>query len=232
VPAYTRDACLLPIVLALALAACAAPEAGEPAVAATSQPGATATATATAPSDAPASQDYKVLGREDAPVTIIEFTDLQCPYCARFARETFPKLKATYIDTGRVRFASTDLPLAMHAFAVPAAIAARCAGEQGHYWAYRDRLFAAQDRLGSEPYAGIATSLGLDAERFSACRADPRQTAAVRADVRRAAGFGITSTPTFVIGRLVDGQFQGQTVSGAKSYEEFAARIEALLTER
>jgi protein-disulfide isomerase len=228
VPAYVPVLCRLPIVLALALAACAAPEAGgSAAVVATSQPGASATGDAPAPS-----QDYKVLGREDAPVTIIEFTDLQCPYCARFARETFPKLKATYIDTGRVRFASTDLPLAMHAFAVPSAIAARCAGEQGHYWAYRERLFAAQDRLGSEPYAEIATSLGLDAERFSACRADMRQTAAVRADARRAAGFGITSTPTFVIGRLVDGQFQGQTLSGAKSYEEFAARIEALLTER
>jgi protein-disulfide isomerase len=226
VPAYIRP-CLLSIVLALALTACAAPEAAAPAVAATSQPGTGAASDEPAPS-----QDYKVLGREDAPVTIVEFTDLQCPYCARFARETFPKLKATYIDTGRVRFASTDLPLAMHAFAVPAAIAARCAGEQGHYWTYRERLFDAQDRLGSEPYAEIAMSLGLDAERFSACRADTRQTAAVRADARRAAGFGITSTPTFVIGRLVDGQFQGQTLSGAKSYEEFAARIETLLNER
>ena len=102
-------------------------------------------------SDAPA-QEFNVLGHPDAPVTIIEFTDLQCPYCARFATQTFPQIRRNYIDTGKVRYTSRDLPLPMHEFAVSAAVAARCAGEQGRFWEYLAALFAMQDRLGSALY--------------------------------------------------------------------------------
>jgi protein-disulfide isomerase len=173
--------------------------------------------------------DARVLGAEDAPVTIIEFTDLQCPYCARFARDTWPRLRKDYVDTGKVRFATRDLPLPFHAFAVPAAVAARCAGAQGRYWEYREALFAAQSRLGSEPYAGLAAQLGLDAAGFEACRADPATLAGVREDAALAAASGITGTPSFVIGRVVDGEFSGEVVSGAQSFEQFAARLDALL---
>lgn len=179
-------------------------------------------------SDAPA-QEFNVLGHPDAPVTIIEFTDLQCPYCARFATQTFPQIRRNYIDTGKVRYTSRDLPLPMHEFAVSAAVAARCAGEQGRFWGYREALFAMQDRLGSAPYDELARRLELDAERFASCRADGRQESKVRADLELAQSFGIASTPTFAIGRLVGGVFEGETVRGAKSYEEFAARIDALL---
>jgi protein-disulfide isomerase len=174
-------------------------------------------------------QPFNVLGPEDAPVTIIEFTDLQCPYCARFATQTFPQLRRNYIDTGRVRFASQDLPLPMHAFAVPAAVAARCAGEQGRFWEFREALFAAQSKLREEPYAELARKFGLDLEEFATCRSDERQTARVREGIDLARANGITSTPTFVIGRLVDGQFQGEKISGAQPYEVIAAKIDALL---
>lgn len=178
-----------------------------------------------------AAQDFNVLGRPDAPVTIIEFTDLQCPYCAHFATQTFPRIRSSYIATGKVRYTSRDLPLDMHEYAVPAAVAARCAGEQGRFWEYREALFAMQDRLGSAPYQDLARRLGLDTDRFARCREDGRQESKVRADLALAESFGIASTPTFAIGRLVDGVFEGETLRGAKAYEEFAARIDALLEQ-
>ena len=186
-----------------------------------------------ATSEAAPATPFNVLGLEDAPVIIIEFTDLQCPYCARFARQTFPQLRRNYIDTGRVRFASQDFPLPMHAFAVPAAVAARCAGEQGRFWEFREALFASQSTLRDEPYAELARKFGLDLEKFAACRGDQRQTANVHEGIALARANSITSTPTIVIGRLVDGQFQGEKISGAQPYEVIAAKIDALLeTER
>jgi len=176
-----------------------------------------------------AQRAFNVLGRDDAPVTIIEFTDLQCPYCARFATQAFPELRRNYIDTGLVRFATRDLPLPSHAYAVTAAVAARCAGEQGRFWEFREALFAAQATLGPGTYADLARKFGLDAEKFAACRQDGRQAANVRADLELARANGITATPSLIIGRLVDGQFQGETIEGAKPYAVIAARIDALL---
>jgi protein-disulfide isomerase len=173
--------------------------------------------------------DPRVLGAADAPVTIIEFTDLQCPYCARFALGTWPRVRAEYVDTGKVRFATRDLPLRFHAFAEPAAVATRCAGAQGKYWEYREALFAAQSRLGSEPYADLAAQMHLDAPTFAACRADPAVLQSVRDDAALAASQGISGTPSFVIGRVVDGEFTGEVFSGAEGFEQFSARIEALL---
>ena len=186
---------------------------------------------ASAPDAAVAAAPFNELGREDAPVTIVEYSDLQCPYCARHATQTFPELRRNYIDAGKVRYVARDLPLPMHAYAVPAAVAARCAGEQGHYWEFRDALFMARGRLGEEPYAGMARESGLDVERFEACRRDGRQTANVNADAQHARGQGISSTPAFVIGRTVNGEFRGETVVGAKPYAVFAQKIEALLAE-
>ncbi len=185
--------------------------------------------TQSAPPAAAPVAEFNVLGREDAPVTIIEFTDLQCPYCARFATETFPELRRNYIDTGKARFASRDLPLPFHEFAIPAAVACRCAGEQGRFWEFRHALFAEQSRLGTAPYEELARRFGLDLGRFSECRRDGRQEALVRADARLARSQGIASTPTFVIGRVVGDTFEGDAFSGAKAYTEFAARIDALL---
>ncbi len=185
---------------------------------------------ADAPGATPPAQ-FNVIGRDDAPVTIIEFTDLQCPYCARYASQTFPRLKREYVDTGKLRYTSRDLPLPFHSFALPAAVASRCAGEQGRFWEFREALFASQSLLGSEPYGRIAGQLGLDVERLEACRAKGEQESNVRADLAMAAQHGIESTPTFVIGRVVGGEFRGEVVSGAKPYEFFEAKLDALLAE-
>ena len=180
---------------------------------------------------AAATAPYNVIGREDAPVSIIEFSDLQCAYCARYALETFPLLRERYIATGKVRYAAADLPLPMHQHAVAAAVAARCAGEQGAFWRYRAALFAAQAVLGAATFDEIAADEGLDVGRLSACRKDDRHVRGVRADQRLAAQQGIEQTPSFVIGRMVDGEFRAEVLPGAMPYEVFAARIEALLAE-
>ncbi len=180
---------------------------------------------------APPSGQFKTLGNAAAPVRIVEYTDLQCPYCARFARETFPLLRKRYIDTGKVRFETVDLPLPMHAQAIPAAVAARCAGEQGRYWEYRERLFDEQNLLGNEPYAQFATELHLDPVRFAACRDNPAQLREVRAEAARAESLGINSTPTLLIGRVVAGTFKSETIQGAQPPEVFVKQIEALLAE-
>ncbi len=170
-----------------------------------------------------------VLGREDAPVAMVEFSDLQCPYCAAYALRTFPQLKRAYIDTGKVHYAAVSFPLPMHAYAFPAAVAARCAGEQGQFWKFRDALFADQAQLASDPYDALAAKLGLDVAKFKSCRRDIRQDSIVREDLAMARRDGIASTPSFMLGRVVDGEFQAETFSGAKSFEEISAMIDKLL---
>ena len=172
---------------------------------------------------------FNAMGRTDAPVAIIEYSDLQCPYCARFALQTFPKIKRDYVDTGKVRYVARDLPLPSHAFAVAAAVAVRCAGGQGKFWAFREALFARQSELGRPPYDALAAELALDVPRFQACRNDGAAEAAVRADAERARSLGITSTPSFLIGQPVEGGIHGEKFSGAEPYEKFAKRIEEAL---
>ena len=173
--------------------------------------------------------EFNVVGRADAPVTIIEFSDLQCPHCARNALNTFPEIKRNYIDTGKVRYVARDFPLTMHPFAMPAAVATRCAGEQGKFWQYRHALFERQNDLATSPYDALAAELGLDVPRFAECQKDPAQVAAVRADIALAGSNRVTSTPTFLVGRVVDGKLEGEGFAGAKPYADFAARIEAAL---
>jgi protein-disulfide isomerase len=217
-PGHARVLRAVALLAAAVAAGCATPGDMSPAGAPTAE-------------SARAPTEFRTLGSADAPVTIIEFTDLQCPYCARFALETWPRLRERYVDTGKVQFVARDLPLSFHPHALPAAIAARCAGDQGGFWEYREALFRGQSRLATAPYAEIARRFGLDVERFDACRADPATLAAVRDDAALATRNGIASTPTFVVGRVVDGQFRGEVIAGAQPIEAFAARIDALLAE-
>jgi protein-disulfide isomerase len=180
----------------------------------------------------PNAEGHAAMGAKEAPVTIIEFTDLQCPFCARFSAQTFPELQKKYIDTGKVRFVSRDLPLAFHAQAVPAAVAARCAGDQGKYWEYRERLFAAQKELGEATYGKLATEMNLDTKKFAACRASPEYKTAAEADRTAANALGITGTPTFVVGTVTNGTFTGERVTGAQPLSAFEAKIEPLLAAK
>jgi protein-disulfide isomerase len=114
---------------------------------------------------------------------------------------------------------------------MPAAVAARCAGEQGAYWPYRQALYRQQALLPAAPYAQLARSFRLDVARFEACLGDVQQQALIVADAEKAVAKGIRSTPTFVVGRLVDGQFVGEVIAGAQPIEVFEARLQPLLQQ-
>jgi protein-disulfide isomerase len=171
------------------------------------------------------------LGDAEAPLTLVEFTDYQCPFCNRFFKTTFPELKKRYIDTGKLRLVVKDLPLAFHANARKAAQAAHCAGEQGKFWALHDKLYENAARLEAANLPGYAAQAGLDAAAFRDCLASARHLDAIDGDAAEAGRVGITGTPSFVLGRTTEDTVQGEKIVGAQPYAAFAAKIEALLAE-
>jgi protein-disulfide isomerase len=156
-------------------------------------------------------------GPASAPVTIVEFSDYQCPYCRRVA-PTVREVLSRYGD--QVSLVFKDLPLSIHPQAAKAAEAARCAGEQGRYWDYHDALFAAS-ALSDASFEELAHSVGLNVSRFQECLASRRQRAAVEADVRQAQALGISGTPAFLI--------NGILLSGAQPLEAFTRIIDSEL---
>jgi len=170
-----------------------------------------------------------MLGRPDAPITIVEFTDLQCPFCNRFATQTFDRLKKDYIDTGKARFISRDYPLDFHPQARPAAIASRCAGEQGKFWEMRMALVKNAGRLSPAFIAETATSLKLDLPAFNACAAGPQHAAAIQKDIAEASSIDVSGTPTFFVGQTTAQGFDGFRIVGAQDYSVFQARLDSLL---
>ncbi|HEX6209977.1 MAG TPA: DsbA family protein [Methylomirabilota bacterium] len=174
-----------------------------------------------------------VLGRADAPVTLVEFTDLECPYCHAFHVGAFERLKREYIDTGKVRFISRDFPLDFHPNARPAALAVRCAGEQGKFWEMRHAVTLNARTLGPLVYDRLAGELGLDTGRFTACVAADRYRAAIDRDIAEATRAGVTGTPSFVLGATrPDAAVEGLRIVGAQPFPVFEARIKALLGGR
>jgi protein-disulfide isomerase len=150
--------------------------------------------------------DDPSIGPENAPVTIIEFSDYQCGYCQAWYQQTFNQLMSSYPD--KIRFVYRDLPLPMHGEALPAAEAADCAGEQGAYWKFHDSLFSGQYDLGRTAYEQYATDLELDMAAFTTCLDDHRYQAEVLGDADDAANLGLNGTPSFVInGRFLIGAY-------------------------
>lgn len=167
-----------------------------------------------------------VKGDKNAKVTMVEFTDLQCPFCKRYQEETMGQIEKEYIATGKVRYIVRDLPLELHQFAKQAAEAAKCAGAQGKYFEYSDKLFTNQETWSKETeatkiFAGYATALGLNGTKFSQCAAKGEQTAAVEADITLAKKAGLGGTPSFVI--------NGKILVGAQPFSAFKTMIEAAL---
>lgn len=169
------------------------------------------------------------LGAEDAKVTLVEYTDYQCPFCKRFHDKTWPELKAKYVDTGKVRYEVRDMPLSFHEKAMPAAIASRCAGEQGQFWPVHETLFNAQDTLSTAMIRKTALGAGVAAAAFDACLANPAMKAAVEADIAEAEKIGVTGTPGFVIATRKGDRLAGTLLLGAQPTASFATRIDALL---
>jgi protein-disulfide isomerase len=169
-----------------------------------------------------------VIGSADAPVTLIEFTDYQCPFCKRFHERTWPEIKARYIDTGKVRFVVRDLPLAFHDEALPAAIAARCASAQGRFAAVYEALLTTPE-LSAAAIRGVVTQLGVAGPVFDACAADPAVRKAIDVDSAEAERLAINGTPGFVIAQKSGGQLEGTLVVGAQPTNVFTSRLDALL---
>jgi len=174
--------------------------------------------------------DDPVLGDPKAGVTIIEFGDYQCPFCRGFWKDTFPRLKKEYIDTGKVRFVFRDFPQQGHPQAIAAAMAAECADDQGRYWPFHDKVFREQDRRGQPDEvvqfrtADIkrwATDIGLEAAPFNECFDTGRHKDEVMKDYEDAAGLGMKGTPVFFV--------NGRALLGAHPFATFQKVIEAEL---
>lgn len=176
-------------------------------------------------------QGGPVLGRPDAPVTLVEFSDYQCPFCARFAATTFPVLKKDYIDTGKVRYVFRDFPLdRIHPQARKAAEAAHCAGDQGRYWEMHDRLFQHQRSLVSSQLGEHARTLGLEGAAFDECLASDKHAARVEKGLADGRAAGVDGTPGFVVARTQPGEVvEGRAIRGAQPIDVFRQLVEELL---
>lgn len=191
------------------------------------------TAAAAQAAPAPASDKVKMsvapgwysMGRDDAPVTMVEFADYQCPFCRKFHSETFAELKKNYIDTGKVRYVSRDLPLDFHPNAPGAAVAARCAGEQQKFWEMRELMVANAADLTPPSLLKYGAQINLDMTAFSACLNDHKYTAAIQKDVTDAGTLGISGTPSFVVGKIANDQISGVRIVGAVPYSVFDTAI-------
>ncbi|TSC79639.1 MAG: DSBA oxidoreductase [Candidatus Peregrinibacteria bacterium Gr01-1014_25] len=184
-----------------------------------------------APSTPATVDDDAVLGGDSATVTIIEFTDYQCPFCGRHYSQTFGEIKKNYIDTGKVKYVVRDFPLSFHQNAQKAAEATECAGDQDNFWEMHDLLFSKQDEWSSESdatktFAKYARDLKMNAAAFQTCMDEDTYADEVQKDMADGSSAGIDGTPGFwVIGP--DGK--GEQISGAQPYQNFASVIDKML---
>jgi len=182
--------------------------------------------------DATVGVESPTLGNKNAPLTLVEFTDYECPYCKRFYDAAFSQLKKNYIDTGKLKFVSRNLPLPFHKNARSAAQAALCAGDQGKYWEMRNVIFKNSRALGGSQLSDYARDLNLDMKKFDTCLSSNKHAGKIDADVKEANSVGISGTPSFVLGKTVTkGKMKGEKIIGAQPYGAFEEKIESMLTE-
>jgi protein-disulfide isomerase len=181
-----------------------------------------------------AADDDRMQGKPDAPLTLIEYSDFTCGYCLKFFKETLPKLQATYIDTGKIKFVYRDYPRADRGVGFEAAVAARCAGAQGRYWAMHDRLFGEGSRLDAGSLKTAAKSLGLDQAEFGKCFDERRHLESIFQDRREANRWGFHGTPGFILMQTAAGpteQLPAVAIPGAFPFEAFAEEIDRMLSK-
>ncbi|HWB86937.1 MAG TPA: thioredoxin domain-containing protein [Bryobacteraceae bacterium] len=166
-----------------------------------------------------------MLGSKDAPLTMVEFTDYQCPFCQRFFLTTFGDIKKNYIDTGKLRFYSRDMPLDFHANALRAAQAARCAGDQNQFWKMRTLMGSNPEKLEMNDLLGYAQDLKMDVNAFKTCVVSEKYKNAVQQDVLEAMKIGANGTPSFVIGKSTADGVDGELVVGAMPYPVFDEKL-------
>ena len=178
--------------------------------------------------------DDPVKGDPNAPITIVEFSDFQCPFCARFFTETLPLIEKNYIETGKVKIVYRDFPIpSIHQNAIPAAIAAECADEQGMFWEFHDKLFENQilwqdldNQNVVRTFEQYADELALDTDTFNTCLESAKYLEEVQNDLNDGASYGVAGTPGFFIGNEKIGYGM---VSGAQPYSTFQQVFDQLL---
>lgn len=182
--------------------------------------------------------DDPVLGNKSAPVTMIEFSDYECPFCKRHFTEVYPQLKKDYIDTGKLKLVYRDFPLSFHnPMATTEAIAANCSRDQGGdstYFKYHDAIFNKTTSNGNglavADLSTLASSLGLDSAKFKECLDSEKYKDEVAQDVSDGGKVSVTGTPTFFIGKSSStGVISGTFIYGAQPFANFKAEIEKLL---
>lgn len=175
-----------------------------------------------------------VKGDKDAKVTLIEFSDYQCPFCGRHFRQTLPQLESEYIKTGKVKYVLRDFPIAsLHPQAAKGHEAAHCAGEQGKYWEMHGRLFTNQRAMSPKDLADHAQAIGLESTKFQECLSSGRYAAQVRRDLEDGEKAGVRGTPTFFLGVTEPGDPTKvkavKALKGAFPYQSFKDAIDSLL---
>ena len=176
--------------------------------------------------------DNPVLGKESARLILVEFTDYQCPFCGRHARETFPRLREQYIDKGQIRYAVIDQPLQnMHPDAAKAAEASHCAEDQGKFWEIHEEMMAKQDDL--KDLSSYAKTLALNVGQFEDCLNKGKYGDAVKKDMQLADTLGINGVPGFILGTVAKNNPRKVTaismINGAVPFGDFQREIEAAL---
>jgi protein-disulfide isomerase len=169
-----------------------------------------------------------VIGSDKAKVTIVEFSDFQCPFCRVFFNDTYSQIKKEYIDTGKVRLVFRHYPLPFHDAARPSALAAACAQEQGKFWQMHDKMFTEQAKKGTGTVAfGVselkawAGQIGLNTGQFNSCLDSAKYASRVDTDTADGSKFGVSGTPSFFI--------NGELLVGAQPFAQFKTAIDAAL---
>lgn len=152
--------------------------------------------------------DDPIKGNPNAAISIVEFSDFQCPFCERFHSKTFPQIEQNYLLTGKVKFVYRDFPIeSIHPNALPAALASECADDQEKFWEYHDKLFQNQKKWqGLEIQNSLSTfkeyaqELGLNMEEFSSCLDSGKYSQEISNDLQDGRNYGVTGTPGFFVG--------------------------------
>ena len=180
--------------------------------------------------------DFNATGDPDAPITVTEYSDFQCPYCKRFADQTERQLVDTYVATGKVRFVYRSFGSFIGPESGAAAEAAYCAGDQGKFWEFHDFLFANHTGENVGDYTtrkleAMAEALSLDMNAFTSCLSSGKYDDQILQDGRDGVAAGIQATPSFIISYVVNGETKTRLIEGAQPIGQFQAEIEAALAE-
>ena len=177
-------------------------------------------------------QDDRVRGNQQAPVTLLEYSDFTCGYCEKFFEETWPLLFSEYIQTGKLRLIYRDFPRSTSGPSIDTAMAARCAGEQGQYWSMHDQLFSSNRKFSSEQIQQQAEDLRLNVRQFSECVQAERYMDSIYRDRMEGGSIGVRGTPHFIL-FLTHNPKEGPflVIPGAFPFDVFQENIEKLLAQ-